>query len=101
MDIACPTCLTPFTLKCDISATQCGHVFHSTCITKWLQTGKKTCPQCRENCTMKGTKKLYFSSTGNVKKRDAVQANLNHAEVEAKRLKSEIEKKDEINKSMQ
>ena len=25
--IACPTSLNPFTFKCDISATQCGHVF--------------------------------------------------------------------------
>ena len=49
---------------------------------------------------MTGLKKLYFSSTGNAKERDAIQADLNRAESEAKRLKSEMAKKDEINKSM-
>ena len=57
--------------------------------------GKKTCPQCRENCT---TMKLFFSATEN-----AIQAELDHATSEVKRLKSELsemEKKDEVNKSM-
>jgi hypothetical protein len=100
MDISCPTCLNPFTLKCDISATHCGHVFHTLCILKWLQTGKKTCPSCRKDCTMLGTKKLFFSADGTAKKRDANQADLNRAKSEAKRLKSEMAEKDEINKSM-
>jgi ankyrin repeat protein len=102
MDIACPTCLNPFTLECDISATKCGHVFHTNCIEKWLKTGKKTCPQCRKNCIVM---KLYlnWSATENGKKRNAIQAKLDHATSEVKRLKSELsemEKKDEINKSM-
>ena len=101
MDIACPICLNPFTMQCDISANQCGHMFHSDCITKWIETGKKTCPQCRKSCTLKKLTKLYLPATGNVKKRDAIQADLDRAESEAKRLKSEMTKKDEINKSMQ
>ena len=59
--------------------------------------GKKSCPQCRENCI---TFKLYFSATENGKKRNAIQADLDRAELEAKRMKSEMDKKDEINKSM-
>ena len=59
--------------------------------------GKKTCPQCRENCTMI---KLFFSATENGKKRSAVQSELDHATSEVKRLKSEMEKKDEFNESM-
>ena len=100
MDIDCPTCLNSFTLECDISATKCGHVFHTNCIEKWLETGKKSCPQCRKNCTVI---KLYLnwrSATENRKKRNAIQAELDHATSEAKRLKSEMDKKDEINKSM-
>ena len=50
---------------------------------------------------MKKLIKLYLPATGNVKKRDAIQADLDRAESEAKRLKSEMTKKDEINKSMQ
>ena len=91
MDIACPTCLNPFLLNCDISATLCGHVFHTNCIEKWLQMGNKTCPQCREFCSI--SFKLYLSATENVKKRDAIQADLDLAESEAKRRKSEMAKK--------
>ena len=100
MDIACPTCLNPFSMYCDISATHCGHLFHTNCVTKWLQTGKKSCPSCRENCTLKKLIKLYLLSTGNVKKRDAIQADLDRAESETKRLKSEMAEKDEVYKSM-
>ena len=87
MDIACPTCLNPFTLECDISATQCGHVFHTNCIRKWRQTGKKTCPQCRENCT---TIKLFFSATESGKESNTVQSELDQATSEVKRLKSAL-----------
>ena len=45
---------------------------------------------------MTGLKKLYFSSTGNAQKRDANQADLNRAESEAKRLKSEMARKDAV-----
>ena len=91
MDIACPTCLNPFLLNCKISATLCGHVFHTNCIETWLQMGNKTCPQCREFCSI--SFKLYLSATENVKKRDAIQADLDLAESEAKRRKSEMAKK--------
>ena len=60
--------------------------------------GNKTCPQCREFCSI--SFKLYLSATENVKKRDAIQADLDLAESEAKRLKPEMTKKDEINKSI-
>ena len=49
---------------------------------------------------MKNLIKLYLPATGNVKKRDAIQADLDSAKSEAKRLKSEMTKKDEINKSI-
>jgi len=53
--------------------------------------GNKTCPQCREFCSI--SFKLYLSATENVKKRDAIQADLDLAESEAKRRKSEMAKK--------
>ena len=71
MNLACgSTCMEPMTLNCDISATQCGHVFHTNCITKWIETGKKTCPQCRKNCTMSNIIKLYVSADEDVKEED-------------------------------
>ena len=31
----------------DNSVTKCGHKFHTSCLNKWIQTGKNTCPLCR------------------------------------------------------
>ena len=62
MKIACPTCLESFTSSCEISSTPCGHVFHTKCIKKWLETSNRNqyCPQCRKSCTITQINKLYF-----------------------------------------
>jgi hypothetical protein len=84
MNIACGSnCMYPITLNYEISATKCGHLFYSNCITKWLRTGKKTCPVCRKSCTMTSTIKLYISADETVKEEDASQ-------VESEALKFEI-----------
>ena len=36
-DVTCSICFEPMTPKCDISLTQCSHLFHTICITKKLQ----------------------------------------------------------------
>lgn len=68
MNLACVTCLEQITLKCDISSTPCGHLFHTKCIKEWLNKDKwannakkaqKTCPQCRSNCNY--LTKMYFT----------------------------------------
>ena len=59
--IGCSTCMESFTSKCDVSTTPCAHVFHTNCITQWLGTGQKNCPECRKYCTLEGIRKLYFS----------------------------------------
>ena len=38
MNIICSTCMEGFKSNSDISSTMCGHVFHTQCITKWLDT---------------------------------------------------------------
>uniref|UniRef100_V5GWC6 E3 ubiquitin-protein ligase n=1 Tax=Anoplophora glabripennis TaxID=217634 RepID=V5GWC6_ANOGL len=40
----CTICLSP--LKWDMKTLTCSHVFHSHCITMWLNK-KNTCPLCR------------------------------------------------------
>ena len=40
----CSICLAD--LDCDGSALPCGHVFHSQCILKWMES-HRTCPVCR------------------------------------------------------
>ncbi len=32
----------------DSSITKCAHKFHTSCLVKWVATGKNTCPLCRE-----------------------------------------------------
>ena len=62
MDFSWGICLDLFTNRCDISTSQCGHVFHARCITKWIQTdGKNKCPVCKKDYT--GNIKLFFSKT--------------------------------------
>eukprot|EP00123_Amoebidium_parasiticum_P002118 comp13358_c1_seq1/m.8814 comp13358_c1_seq1/g.8814 ORF comp13358_c1_seq1/g.8814 comp13358_c1_seq1/m.8814 type:complete len:439 (-) comp13358_c1_seq1:229-1545(-) len=40
----CPICLEALSGR--LSATSCGHVFHTYCLERWLQTNKN-CPQCK------------------------------------------------------
>ena len=61
MNVACSTCLDSLTLESGISATPCGHVFHTDCITKWIESGQNNCSHCRADCQKKNFVKLFFS----------------------------------------
>ena len=62
INIACSTCLESFTSGCDISTTPCGHVFHTGCITRWLNVNTD-CSQCRKGCELSQLIKLFFSES--------------------------------------
>ena len=49
MKISCQICLEVFTEECQLSSTFCGHLFHSNCLEKSLES-KNTCPNCRKSC---------------------------------------------------
>ena len=36
-DVKCSICVEPMTLKCDLAATPCAHLFHTICIIKFCQ----------------------------------------------------------------
>ena len=42
----CSICLN--TIKTNITTLPCQHKFHNTCIEKWKEEGKNTCPCCRK-----------------------------------------------------
>ena len=61
MDISCSICIESFKPESNVSTTRCGHVFHTKCITTWLQHGKTNCPQCRKICRVDENIKTFFS----------------------------------------
>ena len=83
MKINCSTCLESFTSGCDISTTPCGHVFHTGCITRWLNQNDN-CSQCREACEIRQIIKLYFSES-----QSAIEENIKINDLEQKSLKLE------------
>ena len=88
MNIACSTCLESFTSGSDISATPCGHVFHTSCITRWL-TRNNDCSQCRKDCDIRQIIKLYFSES-----QSALEEQITINDLEQKCLK--LEEKSQI-----
>lgn len=46
---ACSVCHENMKQWETILSTTCGHLFHSNCINKWLNSST-TCPQCRHDC---------------------------------------------------
>ena len=86
MNIACSTCLESFTSGCDISTTPCGHVFHTGCITRWLDENSN-CSQCRKGCEIGQIIKLYFSES-----QFALEEQLTINDLEQKKLSFEEEK---------
>ena len=43
----CGICLNPVRETRGTAAIRCGHLFHKTCLTRWEEQGKNTCPTCR------------------------------------------------------
>ncbi|XP_024937879.1 E3 ubiquitin-protein ligase TRAIP isoform X2 [Cephus cinctus] len=60
MKITCVICCDPLTPSDDVFYTPCGHVFHFSCIVKWLERSK-SCPQCREKVTETKIHRIYFN----------------------------------------
>uniref|UniRef100_A0A6A7G6R0 E3 ubiquitin-protein ligase TRAIP-like n=1 Tax=Hirondellea gigas TaxID=1518452 RepID=A0A6A7G6R0_9CRUS len=61
MRVECVICGDTFMPGIEISATPCGHVFHTSCVSQWFKRSK-TCPQCRFSGRQKLTR-LYFDES--------------------------------------
>jgi len=63
MRILCTICTELFDGTSDVSVVQCGHMFHGTCLTRWIAQNM-SCPQCRNRVTHKSIiHKLFFNQT--------------------------------------
>ena len=47
----CSVCLNPVRCTRLTKSLPCGHMFHGTCIDKWIESGGDTCPMCRKSIT--------------------------------------------------
>ena len=56
----CMVCLCPMNVPTDTITTNCGHIFHTECISTWhdKQTNEFNCPACRES--LKLTPKIIY-----------------------------------------
>ena len=87
--IGCSTCFEAFTPECEVSTTPCNHLFHTNCITEWIETGRKNCPKCRKPCKINQLRKIFFCTVADQNKSDALQADLEFIELTEKIRKLE------------
>lgn len=46
-DRECSICISEFEPTTEVNHLSCGHVFHKSCLEKWLSYWNTTCPLCR------------------------------------------------------
>lgn len=59
----CSICINDIKQDDEISILPCGHNFHFDCIVPWFDSGKNTCPLCRDMCGEVGP--AIFRNMGN------------------------------------
>ncbi len=75
MRIVCVICTELFLINSQISACNCGHIFHEECLSRWLKIGQQTnCPQCRAKVKESTViKRLYLTeSNGDISSTQAL-----------------------------
>ena len=79
---SCTVCLDHFASGRDVSAVQCGHVFHVDCLSRWMEDHIR-CPQCQQLTTHYDIiLKLFISFTDatTAEQLEAMTAKLKHTE---------------------
>ncbi|XP_037956960.1 E3 ubiquitin-protein ligase TRAIP-like [Teleopsis dalmanni] len=79
LNLNCVICAELFAPSDDVHVTNCGHMFHYTCLIQWMERSK-TCPQCRNKCTTRNIFRIYFNL-----------ANLNESRVDIGSLQEQID----------
>ena len=57
--IICSVCLSKVSDLTNARVLPCGHIFHASCISTWLNHGS-TCPECRNNIHANGSSNVKW-----------------------------------------
>ncbi|ETW82104.1 hypothetical protein HETIRDRAFT_440169 [Heterobasidion irregulare TC 32-1] len=60
----CLICLEEYAPEEDLRLMTCRHLFHKTCVDRWLQTGRNNCPACRSQGVSTGPGATETPTTG-------------------------------------
>ena len=60
MRLVCVICTELFGIDSNISVVHCGHLFHEDCLSRWLNSGQNSCPNCIYNCNHQSVIKNYI-----------------------------------------
>ncbi|XP_018016878.1 uncharacterized protein LOC108673542 [Hyalella azteca] len=100
MPASCIICEEVFLPNIEVSATPCGHIFHTTCVAQWFERSK-SCPKCRFSGKMK-LLRLHFdesNSEDNQDDADTLKSKLDNAEFPVSLKEKELEKlKEDVTK---
>jgi len=61
----CAVCLDSFNELLNITITECGHIFHSSCMFKSIKNGNYGCPICRT---------ILYETTNNITTHETMEA---------------------------
>lgn len=62
-DNECSVCLSKFEEDSEINKLKCGHLFHKTCLEKWIDYWNITCPLCRTPLVVVAAEDQQLSSS--------------------------------------
>ncbi|XP_057663728.1 E3 ubiquitin-protein ligase TRAIP-like isoform X1 [Diorhabda carinulata] len=109
MNFTCVICAELFIPNEKIYFTQCGHVFHYTCLMNWMERSR-SCPQCRCGLSEKSIHQVFFSfcnensdldATSLTYKLDNMNLTLSLKEKELKNVKEAKKKLEEMNGALE
>jgi hypothetical protein len=62
MPVKCSICLDLLELNNQLAVTKCGHLFHHSCVSRWVSL-KSSCPYCRVALTSSQVTKAYVGES--------------------------------------
>lgn len=107
MRAICVICTELLVINSQITACNCGHIFHEECVFRWFKSGQHTCPQCRAKVNQSTIiKRLYLTEADISLTQEASslsagsslenQEKIEHFLTKIQELKNELKEKNDI-----